>query len=738
MMKTIQRTLPRPAALLSAMLLGLALLAAGCALPGLEPPAAPEPGILRVTLGGDPARTLLPEPYAVDSLYYTLTFTATGGPAQTEGLGPVHGTIAIGASAGDFTLAIGTWDLAVLGFASQTAAADPANALVSGAGSGIVITASAGTAVSVALTPDTGKLTQGDTGTLAYAIGFPAGVTQATLTVKDAGGSPVTLTGGNPINLREAGAGSHTLPSGVYDLELCLYMPGKAAVQGLTAHIYDGLVTKAEYVFTETGFAEYAVEAVTAVTLTDGATDYPGRIDHAARTVTVFVPSTVTISGLTVDSVTHTGLSLVSSPAAPDFTAPVTYTVTLEDGAAISYTVTVSANVVSTVAALETLLTGAAGGGSAADPVLVKVTTVNLADTTGGWADILSAIDGTGKCVSLDFSESTLSGTEFNPGTGTAGAGGVTGLVLPDTAETIRGGSFADPTFQYFTSLKTLDASGIETVGGFAFSRCTGLESVSLPEAVTIGDGAFYECAGLTSLSLPRATNISSSVFANCTGLISVSLPAASTIDRYAFYGCTGLKSVSLPKAETIVECAFTNCTGLDSVSLPAVETIGEYAFQNCTGLTTLSLPKAETIGYSAFHGCYNLTTLSLPVAETIDYAAFIYCTSLTSVSLPAAETIGWEAFANTEGTALTLTLGAAAPSLGTDIFYSVSVPKTVTVLVPSGATGYGPIPATYDNTDTTTPNWGNAFRGMGWDGTAYGSGSVNSNVTLHIGYITP
>jgi hypothetical protein len=130
---------------------------------------------------------------------------------------------------------------------------------------------------------------------------------------------------------------------------------------------------------------------------------------------------------------------------------------------------------------------------------------------------------------------------------------------------------------------------------------------------------------------------------------------------------------------------------------------------------------------------------VSLPVAATIGYDAFYGCTDLETVSLPAATTIGNNAFYNTGGTALTITLGAAAPKVGKNMFEYVFVPKTVTVLVPNtGSAVYGPIPAVYSGSDTTN-NWGNAFRGKGWDNTnGYGSGTVNSYITLNIKYITP
>jgi hypothetical protein len=72
---------------------------------------------------------------------------------------------------------------------------------------------------------------------------------------------------------------------------------------------------------------------------------------------------------------------------------------------------------------------------------------------------------------------------------------------------------------------------------------------------------------------------------------------------------------------------------------------------------------------------------------------------------------------------------------MGKDIFYGVTSTKPVTVKVPSGATGYGPIPCSY-TTDTTT-NWGNGFRGGGWDGTTFtftGSASdINPYIELNI-----
>jgi hypothetical protein len=99
------------------------------------------------------------------------------------------------------------------------------------------------------------------------------------------------------------------------------------------------------------------------------------------------------------------------------------------------------------------------------------------------------------------------------------------------------------------------------------------------------------------------------------------------------------------------------------------------------------------------------------------------------------AANIRYSAFYNTGDTALTITLGAAPPTVLKNIFSNVSSPgKTVTVRVPSAALdAYG---SGISGADTTTQSWANAFRGMGWDsGTdTYGSVSdINTYITVDI-----
>ena len=155
-----------------------------------------------------------------------------------------------------------------------------------------------------------------------------------------------------------------------------------------------------------------------------------------------------------------------------------------------------------------------------------------------------------------------------------------------------------------------------DKIGDYAFFRCSGLTSLTLPSGVTkIGGGAFFNCSGLTSLTLPSGlTEIGYGTFSGCSGLTSITLPSGVTsIGNHAFDGCTGLTSLTLPSGVTeIGDLAFSGCSGLTSITLPSgVTEIGDLAFSGCSGLTSITLPSGVTeIGAWAFSGCSGLTSI--------------------------------------------------------------------------------------------------------------------------------
>ncbi|MBO7496537.1 MAG: leucine-rich repeat domain-containing protein, partial [Salinivirgaceae bacterium] len=158
--------------------------------------------------------------------------------------------------------------------------------------------------------------------------------------------------------------------------------------------------------------------------------------------------------------------------------------------------------------------------------------------------------------------------------------------------------------------------NSVTSIGGFAFSGCTGLKTVTIPESVTsIGSSAFYGCNRLTSVTIPNSvTSIGYATFDGCRGLTSVTIPnSVTSIGNSAFYGCSGLTSVTIPNSVTSIgSWAFNGCSGLTSVTIGnSVTSIGEEAFQFCFALTSVTIPESvESIGDDAFDGCEIKTSL--------------------------------------------------------------------------------------------------------------------------------
>jgi hypothetical protein len=240
------------------------------------------------------------------------------------------------------------------------------------------------------------------------------------------------------------------------------------------------------------------------------------------------------------------------------------------------------------IAAVTSRLAAPTGDGGTADPIPLKVN-ISLSSE---WGTLLSTLESKSKYVALDLSASTLSGTEFDPGSGSTGVGKIVSLTLPTAAQSIRiRGTW---TFDYFTALKEIRGSNVTTIDDRTFYTCSTLSTVSFPAASSIGERAFYNCSALTSVSLPAATSIGDYAFRDCSALTSVSLPAASSIGDMAFEGCSTLTSVTLPAASSIGNYAFYDCSALTSVSLPVASSIGDRAFSGCIALTTVRLPAAR------------------------------------------------------------------------------------------------------------------------------------------------
>ena len=217
-------------------------------------------------------------------------------------------------------------------------------------------------------------------------------------------------------------------------------------------------------------------------------------------------------------------------------------------------------------------------------------------------------------------------------------------------------------------SVKSIEIpEGTTSIGGSAFSHCTGLTSITIPDSVTnIGYQAFYDCRALTSITIPNSvTSIGYYAFYYCTSLTSMNVSSGNTVYHSAgnclietetktlIYGCKNSIIPSDGSVTSIGGSAFSYCTGLTSITIPdSVTSIGDSAFSNCTGLTSVTIGNSVTsIGNSAFYGCTGLTEIDFSTHTTVptlnSTTAFDNTFASLVIKVPSALVDEWKAATN-------------------------------------------------------------------------------------------
>jgi len=427
-----------------------------------------------------------------------------------------------------------------------------------------------------------------------------------------------------------------------------------------------------------------------------------------------------------------------------------------------------------------------------------------MTSTASGWRQLLNSIESTGKYINLDLSACTMTGTSFNPGsTVETGKKYIVSIILPTVATSIEAGTFSDPTFKNFSNLKTINGINIITIGDYSFNRYDYLKSVDFPKATTIGERAF-DSTYLENVNFPKVTIIGDSAFSSCSSLKNASFPIVQSIGESAFSSCSNLESISFPASaelglsdgnysnpftycekitftltgtgslstiekdkalvrngtillaypsasgnvtlnniKSIDGNAFQGLRDLTGINLPQVTSIGSEAFAYCSNIQDVNFPQATIIGPSAFSYCSRLQSATFPLVTTVGSSAFLASDNLITLNIPNVTKIEQGAFRYTGNTELSITMGSTGPTLGYRMFDDITTSKTVRIKVPSGATGYSPFSSssvTVSGTNTNV-NWANGFRGGGWNGYAFDTGStfsqgdyyINQNITLII-----
>ena len=257
-------------------------------------------------------------------------------------------------------------------------------------------------------------------------------------------------------------------------------------------------------------------------------------INSANRTINVIVPPGTDITALT-PVINHSGVTINPAQGEPvDFTEPVVFTVSAESGAQTSYTVTVT-DTITTTALLNSYLQTYPSN-NINTPVPVKVS-INLA--SNGLSSLLNVLYSRNSYVALDLSGSTGM-TTFNLGTSSTGKNRIVSFVLPVTATGITNGDSLSPTFQYFTSLKSITGVNVTTLGAFSFHERSSLETSNFPALTTVGNYAFSRCTGLTSITIGNiVTSIGSGAFRDCTGLTSITFSGTIASSGFPAYSYT-------------------------------------------------------------------------------------------------------------------------------------------------------------------------------------------------------
>lgn len=271
-----------------------------------------------------------------------------------------------------------------------------------------------------------------------------------------------------------------------------------------------------------------------------------------------------------------------------------------------------------------------------ADPEVARICAENWGDGTGITEAQVDSITDIGK--NFDKNANITSFNEFEKFTGVT--------ALKNSSNTTINGACA---FSKCTSLEEISLpAGLTTIGSFSFAEDTALRKVKIQNPITINASAFRGCSSLQDIDLTKIETIGDYAFYRCSqlgGILRMPL-LTGRVGYNAFRGATFTEVADLGQVEDLGSYSswsnsgygiFQGMTTLKKVTLPdTIKKIGEQVFLGCTSLEEMNLPKSITyIGEQAFSDCksLNLGDIDLPNLEgTIGERAFLNCKGLRRI----------------------------------------------------------------------------------------------------------
>jgi len=280
--------------------------------------------------------------------------------------------------------------------------------------------------------------------------------------------------------------------------------------------------------------------------------------------------------------------------------------------------------------------------------------------------------------------------------------------------------------FTELTNLKTVDiqATGIKTIGSYAFKGCTALESINLKTCTnlnSLGVGCFYECNQLkvddsnvgTNYFLPTSlTNIGNYCFYDCYHILNINAASVKYLGDYSFAYCCYNYIDPLTGDLVFSDTDYKGndaCLKYIKVSTDLLR-IGSGTFMNARELKTVSVVEGtEPTPTSVFNNipdfCFYHTKIGSQVGfkvtstlETIGAYAFGYCSSLSKLDFSdavAVKSIGEGAFINCGNVSGDITLPSTLESIGAYAFEECV--KLESLNIKSTAINYAPFDFCFD-----------------------------------------